>query len=220
LFRLIYFVRWYVITRYVRRGNKFDLVPLHTVMIAELFNKSTKPMTLVKFRTLILWFGPVSQRDHHILNEIERVMRQPWFFGTLDSTGAETLLKNSSAKKEGLFLVRLNTGGRTPIEESPFTISRVGEDCIVNHIRIYPIPHGYYIKLEQEIIKVEGSVVDLIAAIQLHKPKICGEVCFGHPFSQTFEESTITHNYIVYLTDDDNNKSKDEISEAVVINDS
>jgi len=85
-------------------------------------------------------------------------------------------------------LVRLNTGGSVPIEKSAFTISRVDKGDMV-HTRVYPTKTGgTYVKIDEVITKVDGSLLDLIRTLQTQKPEVCGEVAFGYPYDSLFTE--------------------------------
>jgi len=145
-----------------------------------------KAVTTGKLAKLIKWFGPLKQGDSNILQKMETVMRQPWFFGTLDATESENVLEHQ--KKDGTFLVRLNNGGGIPITQSPYTISRVENGQIV-HTRVYPSTkgdHGHYIKIEGATTKFNGGICEFISEMQAKHKAICGAVAEGGPFLSLF----------------------------------
>jgi len=147
-----------------------------------------KELTTGKVQKLLKWFGPIKQGDSNMLLKMELCMRQPWFFGTLDSEKSEGVLEHQ--KKNGTFLVRLNNGGGIPITQSPFTISRVENGQSV-HTRVYPSAKGepgYYIKIDGAATKVNGGICQFIAELQNSKKEICGSVAEGHPFQSVFAD--------------------------------
>jgi hypothetical protein len=163
---------------------------LHKNLLNHLILKKSsndfKSLTTAKLSKVIKWFGPLKQGESTLFQKLELVMKEPWFFGTIDSSEAENILERN--KKDGLFLVRLNVGGGVPITTSPFTISRVEKGVCV-HTRVYPSSKGeagFYIKIEGDTTKVPGSIVDLILVLQSTKKNICGAVAEGNPFSSLF----------------------------------
>jgi len=85
-------------------------------------------------------------------------------------------------------LVRLNVGGNLAIEKSAFTISRVDNEQFV-HTRVYPTKTGgTYVKIDDVVTKVDGSLTDLIRTLQTQKSGVCGDVAFGYPYESLFTE--------------------------------
>jgi len=165
---------------------------LHRVMVAsllfgkvlELKDLDSEGITTVKLAKLIKWFGPLKQGEVNILQRMEEVMRQKWFFGTIGADQSEKILLNM--KEEIAFLVRLNVGGSIPIETSPFTISRKEKDTFL-HTRVYPSKSGgYYVKIDGVTTKNQGQIGDFILSLQKSNSKICGAVASGHPFEAVF----------------------------------
>jgi len=141
-------------------------------------------MTLGKFSRLLKWFGPVKQGEVNILQRMEEVMKQKWFFGTIGAEDSENVLKNGTT--EGMFLVRLNTGKGTPIESSPYTISRVEKGSFV-HTRVYPSKTGgLYIKVDGQTTKVPGVLEDFVVGVCSKHPEMCGKIAPNHPFEALF----------------------------------
>jgi len=175
--------------------------PLHKNMIAQLLwgdfaNLDNKMMSTGKLSRLIKWFGPLKQGEVNMLMRMEEVMKQKWFFGTVNVDQSEKFLRNMP-KEESCFIVRLNTGGSTPIEQSPITISRriydeaeKSDTCY--HTRVYPSKvGGFYIKIEGQTIKQAGQIGDFILYIERNHRNICGNVAKGHPFESLFASKPV-----------------------------
>lgn len=88
-------------------------------------------------------------------------MKQKWFFGLISVDGAEKVLQNKLVEPNS-FLVRLNAGGNTAIETTPFTISRKDKDGAVLHTRVYPSRNGgFYVKIDGVTTKCPGNPFSL-----------------------------------------------------------
>jgi len=167
---------------------------VHKNMIAHLlFGNSlaldSKNITLGKLARLIKWFGPLQQNEVTILQRMEEVLKQKWFFGTIAVDVAEAVL-NTHKDAPNAFLVRLNTGGNTSIETSPFTISRKDKDGTVVHTRVYPSKQGgFYVKVDGATIKAPGQIGDFILSLLKSHHDICGSVAAGHPFEAVFAKT-------------------------------
>jgi len=145
----------------------------------------SKMITTGKLAKLIKWFGQLKQAEVNILQRMEEVMKQKWFFGTVGADQSEKVLQNMT--EPSAFLVRLNSGTGTPIETSPFTISRKDKDAGFVHTRVYPSKTGgYYIKIDGVTTKVPGQITDFILSLQKSHKQICGTVATGHPFESVF----------------------------------
>jgi len=87
------------------------------------------------------------------------------------------------------FLVRLNGGGNTAIEVTPFTISRKDKESAIVHTRVYPSKQGgYYIKIDGITTKSQGQIGDFIISLLKTHNEICGNVAAGHPFEALFAQ--------------------------------
>jgi len=96
--------------------------------------ESEQFVSIERFRTLMLWFGDLQLNGvSSILDRINDVIKEAWFFGSEPAMGAEKHLKEQN--ENGLFLVRLNMGGSTPVDVSPFTISSL-INSQVSHTRV------------------------------------------------------------------------------------
>jgi len=166
---------------------------LHKNLVAALFWPTTASkeranlnMTMGKLSKLIKWFGIISgEQGNTILDRLELVMKQKWFFGPCSSETAENLLKN---KAPGTFLIRLNTGGGEPIENAPFTISAVDskKENQFLHIRCYPSKKGgFYIKVDGKQTRADGLITDLVLHLKREK-YICGGDCEHWPYEKIF----------------------------------
>jgi len=145
----------------------------------------SKMMTTGKLARIIKWFGHIIQGEVNILQRMEEVLKQKWFFGLITVDVAEKVLQ--SMTEPNAFLVRLNAGGSTAIETSPFTISRKDKDNAIVHTRVYPSKTGgYYVKIDGVTTKCPGQIGDFILSLQKSHKEICGTIATGHPFEALF----------------------------------
>eukprot|EP01123_Difflugia_compressa_P012167 TRINITY_DN510_c1_g1_i1.p1 TRINITY_DN510_c1_g1~~TRINITY_DN510_c1_g1_i1.p1 ORF type:complete len:538 (+),score=64.49 TRINITY_DN510_c1_g1_i1:207-1616(+) len=92
---------------------------LHKLFHKLLNTTTSGEVTLIGYRRLIEWFGPLNQDDH--LPQLIVLLNSKFFYPLLDSRAAQGVFTNS--RNLGTFLVRLNVGDKTPIIPSPFTIT-------------------------------------------------------------------------------------------------
>jgi serine/threonine protein kinase len=153
-----------------------------------------KVVSIERFGALLTWFGRMKIDKFTILDRVLEVMSSPWFFGMESSQQVERRIAVLQTKPRGTFLVRLNTGERTPIDKAPFTITRVGDDGKVVHTRVYTNKKGgLTIKPnEGETITSKGtSIRDFVALIQTKNATLLTVPCPGWPFEHIFAATPI-----------------------------
>jgi hypothetical protein len=153
-----------------------------------------KVVSIERFGALLTWFGRMKIDKFTILDRVLEVMSSPWFFGMESSQQVERRIAVLQTKPRGTFLVRLNTGERTPIDKAPFTITRVGDDGNVVHTRVYTNKKGgLTIKPnEGETITSKGtSIRDFVALIQTKNATLLTVPCPGWPFEHIFAATPI-----------------------------
>jgi len=89
-----------------------------------------KTISMQEFAKLLKWFGPMQGSSVSCFHHMVEVLKQPWFFGPIERQQSERLTNDN-----GVFIVRLNTGGSAPIESSPFVISTLVKK-VPFHIRV------------------------------------------------------------------------------------
>jgi hypothetical protein len=130
-------------------------------------------MSVGKFSKLIKWFGPIFG-GVGLLNRVLFIMQQRWFYGAKSALEAEAFLDNER-HTVGAFLVRLNTGQKVAIEESPYTISHFNGAGQFLHTRVYPEDDGFYVKLlNGQKVHSSGLIDSLINALS---NTICVSAC-------------------------------------------
>jgi len=148
-------------------------------------NTDNKFMTMGKLSKLIQWFGPL-KGTHDMLDTMELVCNQHWFFGTSSSEMADIALRGQCP---WTFLVRLNTA-YLPIHKAPFTISVLDEDSKVLHIRVYTSKKGgFYIEIEKKQTRFLGDITNFVCNSQKNN-FICKHICKGWPFKYIFESNS------------------------------
>jgi len=168
--------------------------PVHTGCLKQLLTEEDgdeKVISIERFSAMLKWFGKMKVDHYTIIDRVADVMSKNWFFGPIAAKDAEDRLKLYN-KKPGCFLVRLNMGGGTPIETSPFSISRVAEDGKVVHTRVYPreksglmIQYGKG-KDQNKIRNKSQNLVDFINIIKSKEAKLLTEACPGWPYEDIF----------------------------------
>jgi len=100
------------------------------------------------------WFGPMTALSWEkpkitFLDRILSVLKHGWFFGDIDREESQALLRDFK-RKPGIFLVRVNLGGTTEPEVSPFTISKINNQHTIEHMRVYHYKDrtGYFIQVQ------------------------------------------------------------------------
>jgi len=152
-------------------------------------------ITIEGFSILLKWFGPLkpdakcAQFAGTVLERLVGVLAQRWFFGAISSEEATDKLAPYQHQK-GTFLVRLNPGGKEPIEKSPFTISRVNEAGAITHIRIRPSTQGYSCSFpidgEARKVKYKGNFVQFMAQLRHDYPSVFQRECSSYPYDRIF----------------------------------
>lgn len=157
-------------------------------------------VTLDKFAFFVDWFGPLKKiiGGCNIIDRVSLLCEKEYFHGNITRVEAEQKLAKG---KKGDFLVRLSA---TEPEKSPYTISKVNRQGVINHQRVYVRPEkdGYYvsIKVDNKVKKLEasGMISDLIRkhARDLYLKRDIG----GSMFSSIFQKED---KFGGYLQDDD-----------------
>jgi hypothetical protein len=175
---------------------------LYTHCITQLFQLTEKDISLSNFSKMIKWFGPMYGAEN-LLNRIVYIMKQRWFYGTKSALEAEAYLEEER-KAIGMFLVRLNTGLKVPIEVSPFTISHFSSDGgHFLHTRVYPEGDGYYVKLQNGTKIFSSGLLDNLI-LKLGQQNICVSPCRPlNPFSFISLSETLDGIYISKYSNDE-----------------
>jgi len=127
-------------------------------------------VSMKQFGNLIKWFGPLKQDGAGPMNMVT-IMQTASFFGLVEKTEVDNLLLMRRVDKT--FLVRLNTGGNTPVAQAPFVISvysvnRKGEGA-TQHLRVFPRHSGSYgkwcVRAGKETVKGD-SLAELLANLR------------------------------------------------------
>jgi len=165
-----------------------------------------KVVSIEQFGALLTWFGRMKIDKFTVLDRLLEVMSSPWFFGLESSQQVERRIAVLERKIRGTFLVRLNTGERTPIDKAPFTITRVAEDGSVVHTRVYTNKKGgLTIKpSEGETISSKGiSIKDFVQTIQSKNSGLLTVPCPGWPYEHIFASTPIPRSAYDEAGDDD-----------------
>jgi len=165
-----------------------------------------KVVSMEQFGALLTWFGRMKIDKFTVLDRLLEVMSSPWFFGLESSQQVERRIAVLERKIRGTFLVRLNTGERTPIDKAPFTITRVAEDGSVVHTRVYTNKKGgLTIKpSEGETISSKGtSIKDFVLTIQSKNSGLLTVPCPGWPYEHIFASTPIPRSAYDEAGDDD-----------------
>jgi len=150
---------------------------------------TTPVVDLHRFGLVLSWFGPLQNQPYepdnkNFLDRLLKIMCRPWFFGDIERSECEDLL-NSSKKKKGTFLVRLNLGGSEEPLLSPFCISKINKEGRVEHIRVYVEPTGFHIHTKVKTAKgtinsnesVQGDFLTMIKRLKSKDVISEGMIC-------------------------------------------
>jgi len=168
-------------------------------LMTEEINKEVL-VDIEKFSNVLKWFGKIVQDNQTVANRVEEVMKQPWFFGDIDSLSAQEKVQIYK-DKPGTFLVRLNLGDNVKIEEAPFTITASGTAKGSHHKRVYTRQGkpGFIIELKGGKEKSDSSCIeDFIRAIQARPDQdLCVTPVTGHPYARIFQKNVQVSDYDV-----------------------
>jgi len=124
---------------------------------------------------VMAWFGPMTALSWEkpkvtFLDRMLSVLKHGWFFGDIEREESEALLRDFK-KKPGTFLVRVNLGGTTEPEVTPFTISKVN-NLKLEHMRVYHYKDrtGYFIQVQTRTgprqVYARGGLEKLISKLK------------------------------------------------------
>jgi len=104
---------------------------------------------------LLMSFGPLE----HMLDNVDPVLRQPWFHGEISMAESENRLANQPA---GTFLVRLSNS-----KPGQLTISKMSHTGKINHQRFEYIPgQGFSIKIGGHVRVMDVPLYKFVAELQ------------------------------------------------------
>ena len=155
----------------------------------KVFNEicSTKgSVTLENFGRTVGFFFPLvpllqlKNTDVGWLRKVSFTVRQPWFFGDIDSDEAFKRLRIKN--KEGDFLLRFSKSG------SNWTLSYIGQKNSVYHTRILHPPSSFTFTVEGKNASTFDSLQELVS--YLKATELISNVCEGHPFAAFFNEQS------------------------------
>lgn len=130
------------------------------------------------------WFGPLFKKSSEgtVVDLVQMICNEPWFHGDVSRQESE----QSLAGKKGYFLIRLSM---TDPEASPYTISKVSSDGVLNHQRVYVNPHGegFYVISKSGSKSTEISASDLPGLVKQLK-KLIGKGLEGNKYRSFFME--------------------------------
>jgi serine/threonine protein kinase len=151
-----------------------------------------KVVTIERLSALLHWFGKMKIDKFTIIDRVVDVLSNNWFFGMETSQQSERRIGNLEKKSRGLFLVRLNTGEKVPIDKAPFTITRVGDDGkSVLHTRVYTTKKGGLMIKTNEGEKLSNrgnSIIDFINYVKTKNAALLAVPCPGWPYEHCFQE--------------------------------
>jgi len=192
-------------------GKEFKkLTSTQMLCMTRLFTEEVNKEVLVdieKFGNGLKWFGKIRQDTQTIANRVEDVMKQPWFFGDIDTIEAQEKVEMHKATP-GTFLVRLNLGGSAKVEDAPYTITSSSVKGSY-HTRCYTRQEkvGFIVQIkkgEEKVNKVASNsslIEDLIRKLCELKD-ICVTPVPGHPYARIFSERVEKSGYDIADGDD------------------
>jgi serine/threonine protein kinase len=137
-------------------------------------------VNLEHFGRVLNYFGPLTDANHTVLDNIRELLRQPWFHGDISTDISKSKLAN---QPPGTFLIRFSSG-----VDGWFTLSFVTQHGAIRHQRIKHTPGGPYILCpENEEFK---SLQDLVQDKNLTLP------CPGSRFQLLFQETNPLEGYV------------------------
>jgi len=99
--------------------------------LKKLLTNDSEEVSAESFAEVVNWFGPIptgESKGSIFLDGIRITLSKEWFHGNISRESSLALLGN---QKPGTFLVRVKTD-----KTSPFVISRVNKQKIIDHVRI------------------------------------------------------------------------------------
>jgi len=169
-------------------------------LLTEEINKEIL-VDIEKFGNCLKWFGPLQfDTQHTLVNRIEDVMKNPWFFGDMETIEAQQKVE-MYCEHPGTFLVRLNLGGGAKIEEAPYTITSAANKGSY-HTRCYRRQEkdGFIVQIKRgsdkvKIVTKSNLIEDLIRELQHKEPLVCGRDCKGSPYTRIFAGKVAVSGY-------------------------
>jgi len=176
------------------------LTTLNQESMAKILTEEINKEVLVdieRFSHVLKWFGPIKcNTQFTVANRIEEIMRQPWFFGDIETLEAQTKVENVGVP--GAFLIRLNLGGGAKIEEAPFTITTAAAKGSF-HTRCYKRleKDGFIVQIKRgdekvKIVTKSNVIEDLVRELQHKEKQLCGSEIKGSPYEGLFSKRTVS----------------------------
>jgi len=144
-------------------------------------------VTLERFGFFSKWFYPFNKG---VLGRVMETMKLPYFHGDISRKECEAFL---SSFKKGSFLIRLST--TEPVNQSPFTISKVSGKGDINHQRIYVMDKqaGFYVHTKDKKkklvnLEVEGPLNNLLKNKKVVKELGLSTACPGSKYMELFQK--------------------------------
>jgi len=139
---------------------------------AVLHDKDEAIISMENFSKMLAWFGPMESGEQ-ILQAVEDLLKQPYFFGDMGAPEAEKLL--ASQKELKTFLIRFSA--RDP---GCYAISTVAENKKVKHFRVYHKPGLKFLIGKTEVDSLKEIVKKYGDELELKYP------CPGWPYQSIF----------------------------------
>jgi len=161
----------------IERETDKKYLCMKTLAAEYLPHEKDEVVTLERFALCTKWFGSLTRPDNKtILDEMLEVVSHAWFHGDISKKEAQNLLTsyNKTKAKANTFLIRLSTS--EPINQNPFTISKVNKELKTVHQRVYLENGEYYITVkDNNKIGSSKGLCGLIAELEKQKVLLAGE---------------------------------------------
>jgi len=155
-------------------------------------NSEKESFSIEELSKLLKWFGPMKKQnmnDTHLLERLERIMQNKWFFGPMGRDEVEKKLKTQPI---GSFLVRTNLGRNFTIEEVPFMVARrtavdIRHTCIHRNAKGELLTGNFGDKDTPKSVQINSNVIeDLIKKLESEYADSFTLVCPDWPYEKLF----------------------------------
>lgn len=155
---------------------------MHSLLANRHDHDEDDTVSIEKLGLFYHWFGPLFKKSAEgtIVDMVQLICSKSWFHGDISRQESEQLLSG----KKSAFLIRLSM---TDPETSPYTISKVNSEGVINHQRIYAQNNapGYYVVSKSGSKSTEIQAPDLSELVHKLK-KLIGKPLEGNKYRSFF----------------------------------
>eukprot|EP01126_Amoeba_proteus_P025085 TRINITY_DN250_c0_g2_i12.p1 TRINITY_DN250_c0_g2~~TRINITY_DN250_c0_g2_i12.p1 ORF type:complete len:229 (+),score=25.07 TRINITY_DN250_c0_g2_i12:1899-2585(+) len=154
--------------------------PFLTKCLLNLLGSPSTVRLTHEFKNLVLWFLGTHGSWSQFLEILRSTFQCPYFFGSITYESAASFLHSC---EPGTFLVRLNLGGRNPIEHHAFTITLKRSVGDIYNWSVVPGPKGGYLFTYTTGVQIIATgIPHLVDCLLQQFPDVFKKAALGAPY--------------------------------------